>query len=162
MRTKAIMKKRLFLTSSPSATQDLGKRIGEKLSPGSIIALMGELGCGKTCFTKGLCAGLGIPKRHVNSPTFTFVNEYKGRLPVFHLDLYRVEGIAMCLEVGVLDYLLQAESGVAVIEWAEKVLPLLSNSYLAVNFSVLSPKKREITLISFGEGFCKLLGELSR
>jgi tRNA threonylcarbamoyladenosine biosynthesis protein TsaE len=156
------MERRLFLTSSPSATQDLGQRIGQKLRPGSIIALIGELGCGKTCFTKGLCAGLGIPKRYVNSPTFTFVNEYKGRLPVFHLDLYRAEDIAIGLEVGVLDYLLQAESGVAVIEWAEKVLPLLSNSYLAVNFSVLSLKKREIVLVGFGKGFCKLLGELGR
>jgi tRNA threonylcarbamoyladenosine biosynthesis protein TsaE len=156
------MEKRLFLTSSPSATQDLGQRIGEKLSPGSIIALIGELGCGKTCFTKGLCAGLGIPKRYVNSPTFAFVNEYKGRLPVFHLDLYRAEDIAIGLEVGVLDYLLQAESGVAVIEWAEKVLPLLSDSYLVVNFSILSPKKREIVLVGFGKGFCKLLGELGR
>jgi tRNA threonylcarbamoyladenosine biosynthesis protein TsaE len=156
------MKKRLFLTNSPSATQDLGKRIGEKLSPGSIIALMGELGCGKTCFTKGLCAGLGIPKRCVNSPTFAFVNEYKGRLPVFHLDLYRVEGIATGLEIGMLDYLLQAESGVMVIEWAEKVLPLLSDSYLAVSFSVLSLRKREIMLVGFGERFCKLLGEFGR
>jgi tRNA threonylcarbamoyladenosine biosynthesis protein TsaE len=156
------MKKRLFLTNSPSATQDLGQRIGEKLNPGSIIALIGELGCGKTCFTKGLCAGLGIPKRCVNSPTFTFVNEYKGRLPVFHLDLYRVEGIATGLEIGMLDYLLQAESGVMVIEWAEKVLPLLSDSYLAVNFSVLSLRKREVLLVGFGERFCKLLGELDR
>jgi tRNA threonylcarbamoyladenosine biosynthesis protein TsaE len=156
------MEKRLFLTNSPSATQDLGKRIGEKLSPGSIIALMGELGCGKTCFTKGLCAGLGIPKRCVNSPTFAFVNEYKGRLPVFHLDLYRVEGIATGLEIGMLDYLLQAESGVMVIEWAEKVLPLLSDSYLSVNFSVLSLRKREILLVGFGERFCKLLGEFGR
>jgi tRNA threonylcarbamoyladenosine biosynthesis protein TsaE len=156
------MKKRLFLTNSPSATQDLGQRIGEKLNPGSIIALIGELGCGKTCFTKGLCAGLGIPKRCVNSPTFTFVNEYKGRLPVFHLDLYRVEGIATGLEIGMLDYLLQAESGVMVIEWAEKVLPLLSDSYLAVNFSVLSLRKREVLLVGFGERFCKLLDELDR
>jgi tRNA threonylcarbamoyladenosine biosynthesis protein TsaE len=156
------MKKRLFLTNSPSATQDLGQRIGEKLNPGSIIALIGELGCGKTCFTKGLCAGLGIPKRCVNSPTFTFVNEYKGRLPVFHLDLYRVEGIATGLEIGMLDYLLQAKSGVMVIEWAEKVLPLLSDSYLAVNFSVLSLRKREILLVGFGERFCKLLGELGQ
>jgi len=156
------MEKRLFLTGSPSATQDLGKRIGEKLSPGSIIALTGELGCGKTCFTKGLCAGLGIPKRYVNSPTFTFVSEYKGRLPVFHLDLYRVEGIATGLEIGMLDYLLQAESGVMVIEWAEKVLPLLSDSYLAVSFSVLSLRKREILLVGLGERFCKLLGEFGR
>ncbi len=154
------MEKRLFLTTSPSATKRLARRIGEKLSPGSIVALIGELGCGKTCFTKGLCAGLGIPSRRVNSPTFAFVNEYKGRLPVFHLDLYRVENIATSLEIGILDYLAKAKSGVMVIEWAERVLPLLSNSYLQANFSVLSSKKRQIILVGFGEEFCKLLGEL--
>lgn len=154
------MEKRIFITTSPSATQDLGKNIGEKLMPGSVIALMGELGCGKTCFTKGLCAGLGIPKREVNSPSFAFVNEYKGRFPVFHADLYRAEDIATSLEVGVLDYLLQAESGVVIIEWAEKILPLLSDSYLAVNFSVISSRKRQIILSGFGKRFSKLLGEL--
>src|SRR4030042_5870735 len=153
------MEKRLFLTSSPLATQNLGKRIGGKLSPGSVVALIGELGCGKTCFTKGLCAGLGIPKREVNSPSFTFANEYKGKLPVFHLDLYRVEDMVTSLEIGVVDYLAQAESGVAVIEWAERILPLLSDNYLAVNFSVLAPKKRRIILTAFGERFGKLLHE---
>ena len=154
------MEKRLFITTSPSATQDLGKRIGEKLSPGSVVALIGELGCGKTCFAKGLCSGLGIPKREVNSPSFTYVNEYKGRLPVFHADLYRAEDMVTSLEVGVLDYLLQAESGVAVIEWAERILSLLPDSYLQVNFSVLSSKKRQLTLVGYGERFGRLLGEL--
>ena len=154
------MRKRLCLTSSPSATQELGRRIGEKLGTGSIIALIGELGCGKTCFTKGLCAGLGIPKRSVNSPTFAFVNEYEGRLPVFHMDLYRLENAAMGLDVGILDYLSRAASGVAIIEWADKILPLLPDNHLAVEFSVLSPRKREIVLTAFGESFGKLLDEL--
>jgi len=154
------LERRLFVTTSPTATQHLAQKIGEKLRPGSIVALIGELGCGKTCFTKGLCAGLDIPSRRVNSPTFAFVNEYEGRLPVFHLDLYRVENIATSLEIGILDYLAKAKSGVVVIEWAERVLPLLSNSYLQANFSVLSPKKRQIVLVGFGEEFCKLLGEL--
>jgi len=154
------MERRIFITTSPSATQDLGKRIGEKLGPGSVVALIGELGCGKTCFTKGLCAGLGIPKKEVNSPSFTYVNEYKGRLPVFHADLYRAEDMATILEVGVLDYLRQAESGVAVIEWAEKILPILSDSYLKVNFSVVSPGKRQIMLVGFGERFDELIGRL--
>ena len=154
------MEKRLFITTSPSATQDLGERIGEKLSPGSVVALIGELGCGKTCFAKGLCSGLGIPKREVNSPSFTYVNEYKGRLPVFHADLYRAEDMVTSLEVGVLDYLLQAESGVVVIEWAERILSLLPDSYLQVNFSVLSSKKRQLALVGYGERFGRLLGEL--
>jgi len=154
------MEKRLFLTSSPSATQDLGRRIGEKLGPGSVVALIGELGSGKTCFAKGLCAGLGIPKRYVNSPTFAFVNEYEGRLLVLHVDLYRLDSVDMALDLGIMDYLLQAKSGVMVIEWAEKMVTFLSDSYLAVHFSVLSAKKREIMLTGFGEEFCKLLGEL--
>ena len=148
------------MTTSPSGTQHLAKQIGERLNPGSIVALIGELGCGKTCFTKGLCAGLGIPSRRVNSPTFAFVNEYEGRFPVFHLDLYRVEDIVGSLEVGISDYLAKVKSGVMVIEWAERVLPLLYNHYLQANFSVLSANKRQIMLVGYGAEFCKLLGEL--
>ena len=140
---------------------ELGRRIGERLRRGSIVALIGELGCGKTCFTKGLCAGLGIPRRCVNSPTFTLVNEYDGRLPVLHLDLYRVENVPAGLEVGILDYLARAESGVAIIEWADRVLPLLPNDYLAVEFTVLSARKRQITLAGIGDTYCKLLDEIS-
>jgi len=154
------MEKRLFITSSPSETQNLGKRIGEKLSPGSIIALTGELGCGKTCFTKGLCSGLGIPKKEVNSPSFTLANEYKGKLPVFHLDLYRIDGMDASLDMGLSDYLLRAESGVAVIEWAESIISLLPDNYLAANFSVISPKKRQIMFTAFGERFSNLLDVL--
>ena len=123
---------------------------------------MGELGCGKTCFTKGLCTGLGIPKKEVISPSFAFVNEYNGRLHVFHADLYRAENMETIEEIGMSDYLLQAESGVAIIEWAEKILPLLSNSYLQVNFTVISPRKRQIIFTSFGEKFGKLIGELEQ
>ena len=96
----------------------------------------------------------------MNSPTFAFVNEYEGRFPVFHLDLYRVEDIAGSLEVGISDYLAKVKSGVMVIEWAERVLPLLSNHYLQANFSVLSANKRQIMLVGYGAEFCKLLGEL--
>ena len=156
------MKRRLSLaTANPSATTDLGRRIGKRLCPGSIVALVGELGCGKTCFTKGLCAGLGIPRRCVNSPTFTLVNEYDGRLPVLHLDLYRVENVPAGLELGILDYLARAESGVAIIEWADRVLPLLPNDYLAVEFTVLSARKRQLMLTGIGDRYSGLLDEIS-
>jgi tRNA threonylcarbamoyladenosine biosynthesis protein TsaE len=156
------MKKYLSLaTANPSATTELGRRIGKRLRRGSIVALIGELGCGKTCFTKGLCAGLGIPGRCVNSPTFTLVNEYDGRLPVLHLDLYRVENVPAGMEVGILDYLARAESGVAIIEWADRVLPLLPNDYLEVEFTVLSVRKRQIMLAGIGDRYCKLLDEIS-
>lgn len=151
---------RQFLTANTTETQKLGKSIGERLHPGSIIALMGELGCGKTCFTKGLCAGLGIAKREVNSPSFTLANEYNGKFPVYHLDLYRIEDIETSIDMGLTDYLLRSDSGILIVEWAERILPLLSDNYLEVSFSVISPRKRLIVLTAHGERFNKLLDEM--
>ena len=148
------------ITRSTTATRELGQTIGEQLKAGSVIALIGELGCGKTCFTKGLCAGLGIPKKLVNSPTFAFVNEYQGRLLVLHLDLYRIDDVSAGLDVGIMDYLTRAEKGVAIIEWADKVLPLLPDDRLVVQFDVLSPRKRQLELTAHGKRFGRILREL--
>lgn len=150
----------IFLSCSPLNTLDLGKRVGRKLKAGSIVALIGELGCGKTLFTKGVCVGRGISTKYVNSPTFTFVNEYLGSLPVFHVDLYRLGDIAEGFEIGILDYLDRARSGILVVEWAEKIFPLLPTNYLQVEFSVLSARKRRIVLTGFGEEYTSLLKEL--
>jgi tRNA threonylcarbamoyladenosine biosynthesis protein TsaE len=155
------MNKYTFFSHSPAATCGLGKRIGERLKAGSIIALIGELGCGKTLFTRGICAGLGIPLRQVNSPTFVFVNEYHGRLPVFHMDLYRLGNIAEGFEIGVLDYLARAGSGVIVIEWAERILSLLPDDLLKVEFQTLSSRKRQIELSAPDDRFGGLFKELS-
>ena len=141
-------------------TLSLGKRLGERLEAGSIIALIGELGCGKTLLTRGICSGLGVPTRYVSSPTFVFANEYLGKLPVFHIDLYRLSEITEAFEIGILDYLAKAESGVIVVEWAEKISPLLPNDYLQVEFHVLSARRRQIVLSGFGEKFSSLLREL--
>jgi tRNA threonylcarbamoyladenosine biosynthesis protein TsaE len=157
---RPMLEKRSFVTTSPSATEALGKRIGERLGPGAVVALVGELGSGKTCFTRGLCAGLGVLKRQVRSPSFAFVNEYEGKLLVLHLDLYRIEGVDSALELGVLDYLERADTGVAIIEWADRIAPLLSDAWLMVSFSVLASRKREIALSGHGEGFRKFLSEL--
>jgi tRNA threonylcarbamoyladenosine biosynthesis protein TsaE len=155
------MTRRLSLaTASPSATMELGRKIGGLLGQGSVIALIGELGCGKTCFTKGLCAGLGIRGKQVTSPTFTLVNEYAGRLPVLHLDLYRIEDVRTALEAGLLDYLTRAERGVAIIEWADRVLPLLPESYLQVGLTIISARKRQITLTGIGAGYSRLLDKV--
>jgi tRNA threonylcarbamoyladenosine biosynthesis protein TsaE len=152
---------RLSLTTrGPLATRELGQRIGQQLKAGSVIALIGELGCGKTCFTKGLCAGLGIPKKQVNSPTFAFVNEYRGRLLVLHLDLYRIDDVCDGLDVGIMDYLTRAEDGVAIIEWADKMLPFLPDDHLVVQFLVLSPRKRQIEMVASGKRFSRILREL--
>jgi len=150
----------IFPSNSPSTTFSLGKRVGKRLKAGSIIGLMGELGCGKTLFTRGICAGLDVPLRQVNSPTFAFVNEYLGKLPVFHMDLYRLGDIVEGFEIGILDYLAKAESGVMVVEWAEKILPLLPDNYLRVQFHVLSARKRQIVFSELGDESGSLLREL--
>jgi len=149
----------IFLSHSPTATFNFGKRVGEGLEAGSVIALIGELGCGKTLFTRGICVGLGVSERLVNSPTFAFVNEYQGRLPIFHIDLYRLTDLADGFGIGILDYLARAGSGVIVVEWAEKIVSLLPKSYLEVQFEVLSPRKRRLMLTGFGE-FSRWLKEL--
>lgn len=136
----------VFLSNSPLATLNFGKRVGKQLEAGSILALIGELGCGKTLFTRGICAGLDIPLRYVNSPTFVLVNEYRGKMPVFHMDLYRIEGIAQGFEIGILDYLARVEFGVMVVEWAEKILSLLPDDYIKVEFHVISARKRQLVL----------------
>jgi tRNA threonylcarbamoyladenosine biosynthesis protein TsaE len=151
-----------FVSGSPAATMALGRRIGEGLEAGSVIALMGELGCGKTLLTRGICQGLGVPRRQVNSPTFVLVNEYGGRLPVFHLDLYRLNGAADVIDLGMADYLARGESGVMIIEWAEKMLSLLPEDLLKVEFEVISARKRRITFSGPSGRFEKLLRELAK
>ena len=149
-----------FFSNSPAATLALGKRIGESLPPGSIIALTGELGCGKTLLTRGICAGLDVPLRQVNSPTFVLVNEYRGRLPVFHMDLYRLGGIDDGFEIGIMDYFSRAASGVMIIEWAEKMFSLLPADLLRVEFDIISLRKRRIVFSATSNKFAGLFKEL--
>ncbi len=151
-----------FLSNGPAATLALGRRLGERLAAGSVVALMGELGCGKTLLTRGICAGLGVPARQVNSPTFVLVNEYRGRLPVFHLDLYRLDDAGDGIELGLSDYLARAQAGVMVIEWAEKILSLLPDDLLKVEFEVISARKRRLRLSAPAGRFDRLLKEITR
>jgi tRNA threonylcarbamoyladenosine biosynthesis protein TsaE len=151
-----------FLSNSPSATLALGEKIGERLQPGSIITLTGELGCGKTLLTRGICSGLGVPLRQVNSPTFVLVNEYRGRLPVFHMDMYQLGAAADAVELGFFDYMARAQSGVMIIEWAEKITAVLPDDCLNIKFDILSARKRRLDFTTPGEKFRDLLKELSQ
>ena len=108
-----------FLTQSEEETEALGRRLGEKLTPGALVAYTGDLGAGKTAFTRGLAQGLGVTER-VTSPTFNIVNEYEGgRLPLFHFDLYRLGGEDELFDIGWEDYL--ARGGVCAVEWSERI-----------------------------------------
>ncbi|MEI6077277.1 MAG: tRNA (adenosine(37)-N6)-threonylcarbamoyltransferase complex ATPase subunit type 1 TsaE [Verrucomicrobiota bacterium] len=108
-----------FISHSPAETEALGECLGRKASRGMVFALSGDLGAGKTQFVRGLARGLGVTGR-VHSPTFTLVNEYGGgRLPLFHLDLYRLETAEQLWSAGIEEYL--TPGGVSVIEWSERL-----------------------------------------
>jgi tRNA threonylcarbamoyladenosine biosynthesis protein TsaE len=136
-----------FISHSLAETESLGERWGHEAQRGLVLGLHGDLGAGKTALVRGLARGLGFAGR-VHSPTFTLVNEYLGgRLPLFHLDLYRLESAAALESAGLEEFL--APDGVTVIEWAERLqllpwlLPTLALRH--VQFEVLSENERRIT-----------------
>ena len=140
----------MLISHSAAETAALGESWGRTVQRGLIIALSGDLGAGKTQLVKGLARGLGITER-VHSPTFTLVNEYHGgRLPLFHLDLYRLETVEQIHAAGLEEYL-QPE-GVAVIEWAERWLELQCPEALLrhVQIEVLGDRERRISYEDFG------------
>ena len=107
-----------YRTETPQETEALGEALGRVLPPGSVVAYTGGLGAGKTAFTRGLARGLGIQDR-VTSPTYTIVNEYEGRLPLFHFDMYRLGDEDELFDIGWEDYL--NRGGVCAVEWSERV-----------------------------------------
>lgn len=118
-----------FHTAGPDETVSLGERIGRALEPGSVVALIGELGAGKTTLTKGIARGLEVPDL-VHSPTFTLIHEHQGRLPVYHFDLYRLDTLEQMEDLGCEGYFYG--SGVTIIEWAEKITDLLPHDRLEI------------------------------
>ncbi len=112
-----------FYTASAQETEQLGQRLGQQLNPGAVIAYSGDLGAGKTAFTRGLARGLGI-EDPITSPTYTIVNEYPGRIPLFHFDMYRLGSSEDLFDIGWEDYL--TRGGVIAVEWSERVEDALS------------------------------------
>jgi tRNA threonylcarbamoyladenosine biosynthesis protein TsaE len=119
-------------TASPEETERLGESIGRALEPGIVVALIGELGAGKTTLTKGIARGLDVPDL-VHSPTFTLIHEHKGPLPVYHFDLYRLDTIEQIEDLGYEDYF--HAPGVTIVEWAEKIESLLPDDHLEIRIS---------------------------
>ena len=120
-----------YCSNSEQETEALGSRLGERLKPGTVIAYTGDLGAGKTAFTRGLARGLGISGQ-VTSPTFTIVNEYEGgRLPLFHFDMYRLGSADELFDIGWEDYL--ARGGVCAVEWSENVDEALEEDTIRVD-----------------------------
>lgn len=134
-----------LISDSREQTLETGRIIGSVLERGDIVALIGELGSGKTCLTQGLAQGLGVAENvPVVSPTFTLINEYPGRLPLVHLDVYRLSGPRDLEDMGYEEYFYGG--GVIVIEWAEKVRDVLPDRTLFVTMRYVDENTRELVL----------------
>ncbi len=132
-----------FITTSPEETEAIGFRLGSILKPSTVLSFTGDLGAGKTAFTRGLARGLGATER-VTSPTYTIVNEYlSGRLPLFHFDMYRLSCSDELWDIGWEDYL--ARGGVCAVEWSENVEDALENP-VQICIQKLGQNTRKITI----------------
>lgn len=149
-----------IISRTPEQTLALAEAVGRRLRPGDVLALTGVLGSGKTLFVKGLAKGLDVPPDVlVTSPTYTLINEYPGRLPLGHADLYRLETEVDFDDIGLYD-LLEGE-GVAAVEWADRLRSDALEDHLAVQFAATGPQTREIRLIPYGLAMTDLLREIS-
>ena len=146
-----------LISHSPEQTQRLGIRIGELALAGDIFLLVGGLGAGKTCLTQGIAWGLGI-NEYTLSPSFVIVRELHGRLPLYHIDLYRLDHIEEVEELGLDNYLYG--KGVCVIEWAEKGLSVLPAEHLMIQIGYLSDTERSFQLKPSGKRYLEVLGQL--
>ena len=146
-------------THTSDETQKLGKTIGKWIEHPLVIGLSGDLGSGKTAFVQGLAEGLEVPDEYyITSPTFTLINQYPGRFPLFHIDLYRLDGISDLEDIG-LDELLYDQAVIA-IEWAEKMSPDLPAEHLAMTFKITDDDYRRISLIAYGHNLDNLIKAL--
>lgn len=149
----------LFL-KTPESTYLLGELIGKKLDNGNVLALIGDLGAGKTSLTQGIAKGLGVPGDiPVVSPTFTLANEYPGRIRLNHLDVYRLSGDEF-LDAGLDDYF--SGNGVTVVEWADRIEDELPEDRLEIELTVIPSDGREVRIRSIGTGFGTLVEEIKK
>jgi len=148
------------ITSSPEQTWQTGQLLGELLDAGDTVCLYGDLGVGKTNFTYGIAQGLDVQEQYITSPTFTFVNEYQGRVPLYHIDLYRLKDPDELENIGFEEYI--ESDGVTVIEWAERAEDELPVEGLSVYLAYVDEQSREIGFIGEGERYEKLVEELKK
>jgi tRNA threonylcarbamoyladenosine biosynthesis protein TsaE len=147
-------------SKSVGATYRFGKALGKLLGPGDLVAFTGDLGAGKTCCIQGIADGLGIQERGiVTSPTFTLIQEYQGRIPMYHFDVYRFTHEDEIHDLGYEEYFYG--EGVTVIEWAERITAFLPTEYLAIHLHVATDQTRCIQLRAYGERYEHVIRSLS-
>jgi len=146
-----------IVSDSPEQTKRVGIRLGKLAKPGDIILLIGTLGAGKTCLTQGIALGLGI-HQYTASPSFVLIREYQGKLPLYHIDLYRLDRIEEVAQLGLDDYLYS--KGVCVVEWADKGLTVLPEEHLLIEMQIVSSTKRKLSLVPLGRRYIQMLSKL--
>ena len=146
------MKPLELTTHNPEETQELGKLIGKLAQPGDVYLLSGKLGAGKTCLTQGIAWGLGI-EEYAASPTFVLMRELKGRLTLYHIDLYRLDHIEEIADLGLDDYFYG--QGICVVEWAEKALSILPEENFRIQINYLSENERQLIITPNGKHYAK-------
>lgn len=147
-----------FVSRSLADTDVLGQAVGESVEPGTVLALSGNLGAGKTRFTQAVATALGVPEQQVTSPTFVLIQEYAGRLPVFHFDTWRIKNPQEFLDLGA-DELMHAD-GVCLIEWANRVSELLPADHLAVSIELDDETTRRFRFAATGNRSALLLRQI--
>lgn len=148
-----------FHSSSEAETAEFGRTIAGVLQPGMTIALVGDLGAGKTRFVRAVCAGLGIDEADVTSPTFVLIQEYDGRWPVYHFDTYRLRDLDEFLELGPEEYF--DSDGICMVEWADRVAEALPADHLRVEIAITGETSRCFTATSSGPVSNSVLNRLS-
>ena len=149
------------VSKSARQTMSWGRKLGKLVQGGEIIGLVGELGTGKTAFVRGFSEGIGVGKEAwVRSPTFTLINEYSGRVPVFHIDLYRVAKPAEQAGLNLREYLYG--DGVSLIEWFEYLPADEVDEYLEISLAHLGGTKRQLKFVAHGERYARLVGRLCK
>ena len=151
----------VIISSCLEETLHFGVLLGQYVKNSFVIALNGELGSGKTCLTKGIAKGLGVPKDFcVTSPTFAIVNEYPGRIHLYHVDLYRINEACELDDIGLPEILVS--NGVIVIEWAERLIEILPEERLQVSISIIDDFTRKFYLTGCGQDAINLVKKLMR
>ncbi len=148
-----------MVTKSPEETQAVGRRMGELALGGEVLLLVGILGAGKTCLTQGVAWGVGV-KEYARSPTFVMLTQYEGRLPLYHMDLYRVESLAEFQDLGLDEYLYGR--GVSIVEWADNAMDGLPQEHLLIVIEYLDEKRRRLRFEAVGEKHQRLFEGLRR
>lgn len=144
-------------SAGPSETQHWGRRLGQVVQPGLVVGLIGPLGAGKTTFVRGVAEGAGVEPRSVTSPTFILIQEYDGRLPVYHFDTYRLEDPESFVDLGVDEYFFG--DGVCLVEWADRFPECLPSDRLEIRFTTTGEDARRLDCLAIGEQSQRALNE---